>query len=148
MTSDAAQAAEGLVNSLVAAWNAHDARAFARCFAEDANFTNVFGMHAKGRAAIETFHAPIFATMFKDSRLAATQTRSRALRADIVAFDVRWEMTGARGPDGASWPLRRGLMNMVAVREGSAWSIAVMHNMDLPSEEMAEAQAKLQRSVR
>ncbi len=57
-------------------------------------------------------------------------------------------MTGARGPDGAPWPLRRGLMNLVATRDGGEWSIAVMHNMDLPPEEMAQAQAALQQARR
>lgn len=146
MSEQADRAAERIVNSLVAAWNAHDARAFAQSFAEDADFTNVFGMHAKGRGAIESFHAPIFATMFKDSRLAAADTRVRPLRADIAAVDLRWEMTGARGPDGTPWPRRRGLINMILTHEHGDWSIAVMHNMDLPPEDMAKAQEALQQA--
>lgn len=148
MNEQAQSAAKRIVDALVAAWNAHDPHAFAQCFAGDADFTNVFGMHAKGRAAIEAFHAPIFATMFKDSRLATAETRVRALRADIAAVDVPWEMTGARGPDGTPWPRRRGLINMVVAREDGDWSIAVMHNMDLPPEEMAKAQAALQQAPR
>lgn len=139
---------KAVIDSLVAAWNVHDARAFAAAFAEDADFTNVFGMPANGRDAIERFHAPIFETMFKTSRLAATETRVRFLSEAIAAADMRWEMTGARDPSGKEWPLRRGLMNMVMTRDGRGWSIAVMHNMDLPSEDLAEAQAKLQRAAR
>jgi uncharacterized protein (TIGR02246 family) len=146
-TTVAERAAATIVGRLVDAWNAHDADAFARCFAEDADFTNVFGMHAKGRAAIAGFHAPIFTTMFKDSRLAARETRVRTLHSDIAAVDLRWAMTGARGPDGTPWPERRGLINMVLAREGGEWSIAVMHNMDLPPEEMAEAQAAVQKAA-
>jgi len=148
----ASRSPEGAVNavidSLVAAWNVHDARAFAGAFAEDADFTNVFGMPAKGRREIERFHTPIFQTMFKKSRLAATETRVRFLSDAIAAADMRWEMTGACDPSGNEWPLRRGLMNMVLMRDDGAWSIAVMHNMDLPSEDLAAAQAKLQQAAR
>jgi uncharacterized protein (TIGR02246 family) len=101
-------AIKGLVDSLVAAWNLHDAAAFAKSFAADADFTNVFGMYAKGREAIEQFHAPIFATMFKDSRLSATSIRVRFLRPEIAALDVSWDMVGARDPQGQEWPRRLG----------------------------------------
>lgn len=148
MDAQPAHVAEHIVDALVVAWNRHDAEAFARCFAADADFTNVFGMHAQGRAAIAAFHAPIFATMFRDSRLAATETRVRVLRPDIAAVDMRWEMTGARGPDGAPWPLRRGIINMTLARDTEGWSIAVLHNMDLPPEAMAQAQATLQQAHR
>ncbi len=142
----AESAVRSLVDSLVDAWNAHDAGRFAAVFHEDADFTNVFGMRAQGREAIERFHAPIFETMFRDSHLSAPETRVRFIRPDVAAVDVRWEMTGARDPRGDPWPLRRGLMSLVCAREDAGWAIAVMHNMDLPSEELAEAQADLQRA--
>lgn len=138
-------AVQAVVESLVEAWNRHDATAFAACFADDADFTNVFGMEAKGRDAIERFHAPVFRTMFRDSCLSATATRVRFLRPDVAAVDARWEMTGARDPRGHEWPLRRGLINLALTHEHGGWSIAVMHNMDLPPEELAEGQAALQR---
>ncbi len=136
-----------LIDSFIAAWNLHDARAFAETFAPDADFTNVFGMRAEGRDAIEQFHAPIFETMFRDSCLSETGMHIRFLRPEIAAIDVCWEMTGARDPEGRAWPLRRGLMNLIVIRVGAEWSIAVMHNMDLPSEEVAKAQEKLQGSA-
>lgn len=147
MSEAAVSVARRVVSSLVEAWNRHDAQAFAAPFAPDADFTNVFGMHARGREAIAQFHAPIFATMFKESRLAATETRTRPIRPDVAAVDLRWEMTGARGPDGVPWPRRRGIINMVLASDGGDWSIAVMHNMDLPPEAMAEAQAAVQREA-
>lgn len=136
--------ARKIVESLTSAWNVHDARAFAANFAQDADFTNVFGMPATGRDAIERFHAPIFETMFKDSHLTATNLRVRPVRADVAAVDLRWEMTGARDPMGNEWPCRRGLINMLVTREEGDWAIAVMHNMELASDEMAEAQEALQ----
>lgn len=135
---------EDLSAEMAAAWNVHDARAFAALFAEDADFTNVFGMTAKGRGAIEAFHSPIFETMFSTSVLTPTSTHVRMIRPDIASVDVHWDMTGAIDPEGRPWPRRSGLISLVAVRSGATWSIAVMHNMDIADPAMAATQTKLQ----
>jgi uncharacterized protein (TIGR02246 family) len=135
---------DNLVNALFEAWNVHDAAAFAAPFSDEADFTNVFGMRARGRAEIERFHAPIFEAMFSQSTLTRTGADIRFVRSDVAAIDVHWEMTGARDPHGNEWPLRRGLMNLLATREGEQWSLLLMHNMDLPDTGMAEAQARVQ----
>jgi uncharacterized protein (TIGR02246 family) len=119
------------VAALAAAWNRHDASAFAENFADDADFTNVFGSLAQGRAAITASHAAIFRTMFSDSIVTIKETRIRFIRGDVAAVDARWEMTGARDAQGKPWPLRRGLMNMIATRENGAWLFRVFHNQDL-----------------
>jgi uncharacterized protein (TIGR02246 family) len=142
----ARQAIEALARALEAAWNRHDAQAFAAVFAEDAEFTNVFGMVQQGRAGIEAAHAAVFKTMFQDSRLAVTETRVRLIRPDIAAVDVNWTMTGARDPHGNPWPERTGLMNWIVTRHGERWLVDVSHNMDLPSPDLAKAQAALSKS--
>jgi uncharacterized protein (TIGR02246 family) len=145
MTTDknAEQAIKGLAHALEAAWNRRDAHALAEIFAADANFTNVFGMLATGRVAIEALHAPLFKTMFQDSHLTVTETRVRMIRPDVAAVDVKWTMTGARDPIGNPWPERVGLLNWIATRHGERWLIDVSHNMDLPSPDLAKAQAEL-----
>lgn len=145
MTTDrnAQQAIEDLVRALASAWNRHDPQAFAAAFAEDAEFTNVFGMVQKGRAGIEAAHAPIFKTMFKDSRLSVTETRIRLIRPDVASVDVKWQMTGARDPHGNPWPERVGLLNWIVTNYGGRWLVDVSHNMDLPSPDLAKAQAEL-----
>ena len=129
---DEAEIGRVLANS-VDAWNKHDAKAFSMVFAEDADFTNVRGMSAHGRAEVEKFHAALFATRFKDTNLKMTMTKIRFIRSDVAAVDAWWEMTGARGPDGQDIPLRTGLLNSVMTKEGERWLITVMHNMDLPA---------------
>jgi uncharacterized protein (TIGR02246 family) len=56
-----------LMDRFMDAWNRHDAHAFAAVFAEDADFTNWRGVGASGQSKIEEFHAPVFATVFKNS---------------------------------------------------------------------------------
>ncbi len=51
-------ALQNVIESLMDAWNKHDAHAFSMVFAEDAEFTNVRGVSASDREAIEKFHEP------------------------------------------------------------------------------------------
>lgn len=139
----AEQAVEGLVRALETAWNRHDAHALAEPFAEDADFTNVFGMLATGRTAIEALHVPLFKVMFQESRLTVLDTRVRPIRPDVAAVDIKWTMSGARDPHGDPWPDRTGLMNWIVTRHGERWLVDVSHNMDLPSPDLAKAQAAL-----
>ena len=123
-----------MLTGFVEAWNRHDAKAFSMLFTEDADFTNVRGMSANGRTEIEKLHAPRFATNFKDSNQKITETTIRFLSPDIAAVDARWEMTGAKGPDGQEIPLRKGLLNLIMTRSSGQWLIMVIHNMDLPQQ--------------
>jgi uncharacterized protein (TIGR02246 family) len=121
------------VRALADAWNKHDARPFAMTFTEDADFTNVVGQSAHGRDGIETFHAPFFATIFKDSHLVATIRGVRFLTADLAAVDVDCELTGAKAPDGSPRPFRKTLINCVMVRQkDGSWLIEVLHNSEIP----------------
>jgi uncharacterized protein (TIGR02246 family) len=122
-----------VLTDFVEAWNKHDAKAFSMIFAEDADFTNVRGMSAHGRAEVEQFHAPRFATTFKDTYQKITETKVRFIKPDVAAVDARWEMTGAKNPEGQDIPPRNGLLNFVMTKEGGKWFITVMHNMDLPA---------------
>ena len=117
----------------IEAWNKHDAKAFSMVFAEDADFTNVVGVNAHGRAEVEKFHAPRFATTFKDTRLRITETKIRFIKPDVAAADARWEMTGAKSTEGQDIPLRKGMLNFVMIKEGNKWFITVMHNLSLPA---------------
>jgi len=142
----AVTAVQACIDALVAAWNRHDEKAFAASVAEDADHTNVFGLLTQGRTAIEASHAAIFRTMFKDSALRIGGARMRFLRPDVAVADVRWEMTGARDPQGKDWPKRHGLMNIIAAEDAGAWSLRVFHNQELPPpERIAEIAAMMKR---
>ena len=125
------QAIQGVMDRFEDAWNRHDAKAFAAVFAEDADFTNWRGSGASGRSKIEEFHAPMFATIFKNSHQKYTDVRTRFVRPDVAAVDVRWQMTGATDPQGNPWPERQGLLNFVMAKNGGQWQIVVMHNLDI-----------------
>lgn len=120
-----------VIERFVEAWNRHDAKAFAAVFAEDADFTNWRGTGASGRSKIEELHAPMFATIFRNSHLGCTAIKIRLIRPDIAAVDVHWEMTGAMDAQGNPQPNRQGLLNFVLTKNAGEWQILVMHNLDL-----------------
>jgi uncharacterized protein (TIGR02246 family) len=128
-------AIRNVVDHLAEAWNRHDAHAFALAFAPDADFTNILGQGASGRSNIEEFHARSFASVFKNSKLTILDVKTRFLRPDIAAVDVRWTLAGMLDPQGAPRPDRRGLLNFVMTKDAGQWQITVMHNMDLPPEQ-------------
>ena len=126
------QAIEGVIDHFTHAWNEHDAKALSLLFAEEADFTNVFGNKSHGRIAIEQQHAPLFTTMFKMSRLIANEISIRFVDSRLACVDVKWEMSGATDPQGRPWNNRKGLMSLMMKNEDTSWSILIMHNMDLP----------------
>jgi uncharacterized protein (TIGR02246 family) len=126
-----AQQIHGVMDAFVDAWNRHDAKAFAAVFAEDADFTNWRGMGASGRSKIEEFHAPLFATIFKNSHQTMTDINIRFVRADVAAVEVHWDMTGQTDALGNARPPRQGILNFVMAKNDGKWQIVVMHNLDL-----------------
>ena len=125
------KAIAALMDRFVGAWNMHDAKAFAAVFAEDADFTNWRGTGTSGRSKIEEFHAPMFATIFKNSHQTYTAIKTRFIRPDVAAVDVHCEMTGAMDAQGNPRPDRQGLLNFVMAKNDGQWQIVVMHNLDL-----------------
>jgi uncharacterized protein (TIGR02246 family) len=125
------QQIHGVMNAFVDAWNQHDAKAFAAVFAEDADFTNWRGQGTSGRSKIEEFHAPLFATIFKNSHQTTTDIKIRFVRPDVAAVDVHWELTGQTDAQGNARPPRQGILNFVMAKKDGKWQIVVMHNLDL-----------------
>jgi uncharacterized protein (TIGR02246 family) len=115
-----------------------DAHAFSMIFHQDADFTNVWGMTAHGRKAIEEFHQPLLEgegagaiPSFKHAGFKVLDTRIRFLRVDVASVDATWSQTGAV-QNGRDMGFRKGLLMLIVTREREGWGIAGMHNMDLP----------------
>ena len=125
-------AIERTLKNFLDAWNTHDAHAFSLTFAPDADFTNVIGMHAHGRTNVETFHARVFATVFKHSHQTAQIRSVRFLAPRLAAVDVDWQMTGATDREGHPRPERKGLLDWIMAKQpDGSWLIEIMHNTDL-----------------
>ncbi|HEY8794322.1 MAG TPA: SgcJ/EcaC family oxidoreductase [Gemmatimonadaceae bacterium] len=64
---DAEANIRAIIADQAAAWNRHDAKAWASPFAQSAEFINILGTPFSGKPAIEDITSRIFATIFKAS---------------------------------------------------------------------------------
>jgi uncharacterized protein (TIGR02246 family) len=110
-----------------AAWNRHDAKAYAELFAEDADVVNVVGWWWKGRAELEAKLTAAFAWVFADSTLTITEVQVRFLAPEFAVAHVRWTMTGARTPPNIPEP-RQGIQTQILRKTGGQWLIAAFQN--------------------
>lgn len=130
-------AVRNLVTAFNNAFNAHDAKAFAATFAEDADFTNWRGTSVRGRAKIEEFHVPVLTVRYKNGSQKVIDSTIRFIRPDVAVVNVRSEVTGGTTPDGKTDPLLRFSLNWTVAKEASGqWLIKVMHNARLPEMEI------------
>jgi uncharacterized protein (TIGR02246 family) len=120
-----------VLGDMVDAWNRNDAGAFARVFADDAEFTNVRGAVARGRADVERHYLPMFETTFKGTTQTIEDARIRFIRPDVASVDALRILSGLKAADGQPRPATRTLLGIVMTWENDRWLIASMHNIDM-----------------
>ena len=113
------------VRQLEAGWNAKSGAAFAKPFAEDADYVVINGMQIKGREAIAEGHQRIFDTVFKDSTLSLSVKQARMLRADVAVVHVSAHLKSAQG---AGAQEADAVITLVMTKESGAWKIAAFQN--------------------
>ena len=119
---------EALVEGFIRAWNAHDMKALAELFTDDADFVNVAGMEWKGRAQIQAMHERSHAGRFKTTTLVETSTTVRMVGPDVAVIHFKWEVTGVRVADGKPAMTIHGIMQIVAVQQAGGWRIVSAQN--------------------
>lgn len=110
------------------AWSRHDAAAYAKLFADDADVVNVLGWWWKGRSEIQGKLAGAFAWIFRDSTLTVTDVQVRMLSPTIAIAHVRWSMDGAKAPPGGAEPPRQGIQLQVLRKQRGGWLIESFQN--------------------
>ncbi len=124
-----------IVEEQVRAWNACDAVAFSKSFADSGSFTNIRGTVFYGHKAFEDRHREIFAGFFKGSKLAMSITRIRFVRPDIAIVDLATDLSNLSGappgvrPNAAGRILTR--LQQVFVKHGGVWQVESYHNVDV-----------------
>ena len=124
MTGDE-QAIRDILKQIEAAWNAGDSQGFARFFAEDANFIQIYGHQGDGRPAIEGAHRIIFDTVYKGSQANYVLRSIRFVRPDVAVVFVQahlkfWEGNEAREMDARP--------TFTMAKEQGQWQIVAFQN--------------------
>ena len=110
-----------------AAWNQHDAAAYASLFSEEGDVVNVVGWWWKGRPAIESKLTAAFSFVFRESAMTITDVDVRFLDPTIAIAHVRWTMVGAKAPPGVPVP-RQGIQLQVLKKQAGKWLISSFQN--------------------
>jgi uncharacterized protein (TIGR02246 family) len=118
-------AVEAIVKLLEAAWTARDPVAFAAPFPEDADFVNIVGELARGRAAVVAGHHAIFRDFYADSTAKLTLKAVRLLTADVALAHVHSVLDAPKGPLAGR---NTALFSMVLTKTDDRWEIAAFHN--------------------
>lgn len=123
-----------VVDEVEAAWNTHDMKRFAACFADDADFVNVGGMWWRGREEIEQKHAAVHAGRFKESTMQMQLAAFREIGPGVAVTHITWQLDGhgGSGPTGTT-ETRRGVMSWTVRDHDGKVEIISSHNTDVLS---------------
>jgi uncharacterized protein (TIGR02246 family) len=115
------------------AFSRHDAHAAAMTFAEDADFTNMRGVHNHGRKEIEAHLAMIFAGNLGSARRTDMVKSIRFVTPAIAEVDADTVISGTKAADGSEVPPRKGLMVTTMTKQNGRWFISVFHEVEFPA---------------
>jgi uncharacterized protein (TIGR02246 family) len=109
--------------SFVAAWNAHDAKAMAAIFTDDADMIDPMGVKHTGRADIEKAFASDHGSTgpMRESKLAVQKEPLRFVTPDVALTDADVVISDAYGPDGKKGPPLNVHVTSVWKKVGGKW---------------------------
>lgn len=120
-----------VVTRFTKAWNAGDAEAIGRLFAEDADFVNVVGLWWTSRRSIVRALKRGFEGWFAGSKFVPELLSQRLVGTDGAVVEVRWRISGQSDPSGEPAPVRRGVATVVLQRlADGTWLCVAWHNTD------------------
>jgi uncharacterized protein (TIGR02246 family) len=114
-----------LAEDLEQGWNSGDGASFTARFAHDADFVNVYGMHARGRVGIAAGHDHIFSGVYAGSRVQYRVESARLLTPLVALVHLHARLGVPQGPMAGEHEARPSL---VLTRSGDEWEIASFHN--------------------
>lgn len=117
-----------LMAQMTAAFNNHDAKAWARFCTPDARLVTVRGESMSGAAEIEKGLAAIFNTRGRRATLKTMDVAVRFMRPDIALVHLTNEMSGVTSPTGGEQPSHTELSIRVLAKDSGVWRITAFHN--------------------
>lgn len=107
-----------------AAWNAHDAPAYAGAFDEHADIITSLGWHWTGQAEVARNLGDGFKIVYARAHLSLSDVRVRTLTPDLALVTLSWSIDGARTVDtGFAAGEQHGLETQLLQRRGESWRI-------------------------
>ena len=124
MTIEDRREIEKAVENWMLAWDRKDSHLAAQDYAEDADWTNVFGVTCRSRAELEGTLTQIFSHAYvMAGRDTVVGQNIRFLRPDVALARTQVERRGQLMPSGAPMGTRHTSHLRVFVRTDSGWKI-------------------------
>ena len=117
----------GLIDTFVAGWNAASGGHIASAFTEEADFTAITGLHARGRDLIARAHDEILATIYKGTVLSGEVEDVYFLKPDVALVNAKFFL---QKQGNSFFPgVVHTSCGITAVKNNGRWAIAVFRNM-------------------
>jgi uncharacterized protein (TIGR02246 family) len=120
--ADPTDAVKERVAAFVTAWNQHDVKAMAACWAEDGDLINPFGRIAKGRDEVEKLFTDEHAGVMKQSTH-EMKVESARMVGDVALVDVDSTITGMHDAEGKELPVMKLHVFLVMKEKDGKWMI-------------------------
>lgn len=121
-TSEDEEAIETLFDKQDEGWKRADSELFSSAFSTDADFINITATPLRGREAIASHHAQLWASIYRGATITQRSRRIRFVRPDIALIENEVTLRVGEIERHA-----HGLI--VAVRNEGRWEIEALHNM-------------------
>jgi uncharacterized protein (TIGR02246 family) len=126
--SVAEEATGSVVKAYCEAWNAHDMRALAELFVDDAHWINIVGMHWPGKPAVVAGHAAYHQTFFRTTGIEMADVEIREISPDVTAAVILLKVDPFTPPDGIARPSSEDRLSLILTKRSGRWLIAHGHN--------------------
>jgi uncharacterized protein (TIGR02246 family) len=127
-------AIRNIIQEETTAWNAGDAAAYSRHFAEDGTCTNIRGELFNGRQAFIQRHDYLFKGPFRGSTLKQDLVSLKFVRPDVAVVEVLTSVSGIQKLSPGTKTDDKGRLRtrllQVVVKEKGEWEIVAYHNTD------------------
>lgn len=121
-----------------AAWNSHDMPSLGALFHDDATFVNRFGHYVRGVEAIVKLHAPIHASIYRDSTLENEMIDVVPIGDDAAVVHF-WSRLRAGAAHPAGPHAVDTLILAVLTRRAGEWRIKALENVTLTNPRTGES---------
>lgn len=133
-SNDAATAAiKQSLSDWSSAYNRHDPHGCAQGFVEDADMVSLAGISFHGRKAIEEHYGRTFSTTLANAHRTDSIKSIRFLSPEIASVDDAFVITGSTSKipgDHSVLPPRNGILQLIYVKQGGKWLVAVSHETE------------------
>ena len=124
----AEEAVGSVVKGYCEAWNAHDMKALAELFVDDAHWINIVGMHWPGKPAIVAGHAAYHQTFFRTTGIEMADVEIREISPHVAAAVILLKVDPFTPPDGITRPSSEDRLSLILTKRSGRWLIAHGHN--------------------